>query len=150
MKRTLFACAAAGVLSGCIITDTGIVSDLQPDTVSITRADLITRVSGQSASADAGERAVAFARCPVGYVALAGGHGFTTEGAENLDDADFYLWSSTAWRVPGSSGPYDSWRVEAVLDAEIASWQLWVTVTCYRWQPDESDVRFSDIDIPET
>lgn len=149
MKRTLTALAAAGLLGGCIITDTGIESDLHYDAVTITRADLITRVSGQSASADAGERAVAFARCPVGYVALSGGHGFTTDGAGNLDDSDFYLWSSSAWRVPGSSGPYDSWRVEAVLDAEIESWQLWVTVTCYRWQPSEDDMRFSNIDLPE-
>ena len=149
MKRTLTALAAAVLLSGCIITDTGIVSDRHSESVTITRADLITRASGQSASAEAGERAVAFARCPVGYVALSGGHSFTTEGAGNIDDSDFYLWSSSAWRVPGSSGPYDSWRVEAALDAEIESWQLWVSVTCYRWQPSESDVRFSDIDMPE-
>lgn len=149
MNRTLTACAAAVLLSGCIITDTGIVSDLHSDSVTITRTDLITRASGQSASADAGERAVAFARCPVGYVALSGGHGFTTEGADNIDDSDFYLWSSSAWRVPGSSGPYDSWRVEAVLDAEIESWQLWVMATCYRWQPSESDMDFADIMIPE-
>jgi hypothetical protein len=149
MKRNIPLILALASLGGCIITDTGIVSDQGPDAVSITRPDLITRVSGQSASADAGERAVAFARCPVGYVALSGGHGFTTEGGENLDDADFYVWSSTAWRVPGSSGPYDSWRVEAVLDAELESWQLRVTATCYRWQPDESDIDFADVDLPE-
>lgn len=149
MKNTIVISTAAALLSGCIITDTGIVSDPGANTVSITRPDLITRVSAQSASADAGERTVAFARCPVGYVALSGGHGFTTEGAENLDDADFYVWSSTAWRVPGSSGPYDSWRVEAVLDAELDAWQLWVTATCYRWQPEESDIDFPDVDLPE-
>ena len=104
---------------------------------------------GQSGDKSPGERAVAFARCPVGYVALSGGHGFTTEGGDRIDDSDFYLWSSTAWRVPGSSGPYDSWRVEAVLDAEVERWQLFVTTTCYRWQPPESDMDFPDIAVPE-
>lgn len=149
MKRPLIACAAAGLLSGCIITDTGIVSDPGKNAITVARPDVITRVSGQSASVAPGERAVAFARCPVGYVALSGGHGFTTRGGENLDDADFYVWSSTAWRVPGSRGPYDSWRVEAVLDAELESWQLWVTATCYRWQPVESEIDFPNVDLPE-
>lgn len=149
MTRSIPLILALVSLSGCIITDTGIVGDNGPDTISITRPDLITRIQGRSGDKSSGERAVAFARCPVGYVALSGGHGFTTAGGADIDDSDFYLWGSTAWRVPGSSGPYDSWRVEAVLDAEVESWRLYVTATCYRWQPPESEMDFANIDIPE-
>ena len=147
IRKTLILSAAA-LLGGCIIDASDGLHDDQ-SLVSISRADLIARITGRLTVAGPGDRVTAFARCPVGYVAISGGHGFTTTGGSNVEEWDFYLWRSIPWRVPGSSGPFDSWRAEGVLDGEFESWQLWVTATCYRWQPSERDVDFPNIEIPQ-
>ncbi|MEM1437992.1 MAG: hypothetical protein AAF545_04050 [Pseudomonadota bacterium] len=148
MFRVCTALAATCLLSGCVISANEGYTDYDR-IVSVDRADLIVRVSGQSGDVQPGERATAMARCPVGYVALGGGHGFTTSEAVPDDDVDFYLWRSLPWRVPGSRGTYDTWRADGVLDADVSSWRLVVTATCSRWQPDESDVDARDIPLPE-
>lgn len=148
MFRVCTAVAAIALLSGCVISANEGYTDYDR-VVSVDRADLIVRVTGQSGDIVPGERATAFARCPVGYVALGGGHGFTTSGEVAEDDVDFYVWRSVPWRVPGSTGTYDVWRADAVLDAEVDYWRLWVTATCFRWQPDEFDVDIRGIPLPE-
>ena len=148
MFRACTTIAATALLSGCVISANEGYGDYD-EVVSIDRADLIVRVTGQSGDMAPGKRATALARCPVGYVALGGGHGFTTSDDVADDDVDFYLWRSVPWRVPGSEGTHDVWRADAVLDAEVDSWRLWVTATCYRWQPDEREADVRGIALPE-
>ena len=148
MFRVCTALAATTLLSGCVISANEGYGD-GPNTVTIDRSDMIVRVTGQSTDIAPGERATALARCPAGYVAVGGGHGFTTAEDVDAEELDFYLWRSVPWRVPGSGGTYDVWRTDGVLDADVSSWRLIATATCYRWQPDEFDADIRGIPLPE-
>ncbi|MEM7450989.1 MAG: hypothetical protein AAGA41_01280 [Pseudomonadota bacterium] len=148
MKKTILTLALVTAAPGCTVNTNApdVVADRE--LLTLVRPDLITRVTAESISVSPNGRATATAECPVGYVAISGGHGFTVQGLDGaVTSLDFSLWRSIPFRI--GSGTYNQWRTSGHLDGPFNTWRLWVTATCYRWQPDPLEVNIGDIEIPE-